>query len=117
MGEFNLPHRDDVPLDALQQLTEKLQEDHPGAKIVFAGDIPGEVSPEIKEEFERVQREIERSIEEGSCLHCKKRIPNIVAGDRLPEGWDALLDLKDNAAGFICSDCKSKLFFTTGSDG
>ena len=57
-------HRDDLPMDVAEEMVKKLQELHPGCKIVFMGDQPGGVPPEMQadlDQFAQAQQRVGRN--------------------------------------------------------
>ena len=68
-------HRDDLPMDVAEEMVKKLQELHPGCKIVFMGDQPGGVPPEMQADLDQFAQAQERAFAEGRCMDCEKPMP------------------------------------------
>ena len=102
-------HRDDLPMDVAEEMVKKLQELHPGCKIVFMGDQPGGVPPEMQADLDQFAQAQERAFAEGRCMDCDKPMPGWPsqggAPDQLPDGWTYFTDLKDQPMGWLCPEC------------
>src|SRR5947199_924463 len=89
-------HRDDLPMDVAEEMVKKLQELHPGFKVVFAGDQPGGVTPELQAELDALLEAQQRAFADGRCMDCDKQMPGWPwkdgAPDQLPEGWAYFTD-------------------------
>lgn len=78
-------HRDDVPMDLSQEIERQFAESHPGMKVVFVGDLPGELPPEVAERVAAIERLHMESLFNGACLDCGAKMPN---WPETPEGMD-----------------------------
>ena len=104
-----LIHRDDVDMEVI----EKLQEMLPGAKIVFAGDIPeGQVPEGMQEAIEALNARFAKSLCEGLCVDCGKKMPGFPPEDwdswKLPDGWCRFTGLDGKPHSFQCPECDAE---------
>lgn len=81
----NPAHRDDLPMDVVEDLEKKLQELYPGYKVVFAGDQPGGPPLELNDAYKAFQKMADKSLLNGTCIDCGKQMPDY---DPQREDWD-----------------------------
>jgi hypothetical protein len=106
---MELPHRDDVPMDVAEALVAKMKAEHPGCKVVFAGDLPADqVPPEIREATARMGRAQAKSVLHGACLMCGARMADYRIEDddwNPPTGWGLIYGLNDEPLAWECPAC------------
>src|SRR5436309_6376234 len=86
MDESKLLHRDDLPMDVVEEIEAAFAKLHPGCKITFAGDHPGELPQELKEGLEEFERKMRSSLMEGRCTDCGIQMENWAGAD-MPDDW------------------------------
>lgn len=104
-------HRDDFPMDVSEGIIKKIQELHPGCKVVFAGDVPGEIDPKLQEQMDFLEFATWRSFHEGRCFDCQLKIPiNWPPEDENwnPDGWHIYMEGSLPCPTMICADCGRK---------
>lgn len=106
-------HRDDFDFEEFQKLEAKLLEEHPGAKVVCLGDIPGEMPEEIKQAMRELYDVLLQELVEGKCHDCGNKIPGEWPPEAegvdvdLTEGWVFLTAMGStpDLGILICPDC------------
>lgn len=110
-------HRDDFDFEEFQGIEAALQAEHPDTKVVCVGDIPGELSDELKDAIQKIDDLLEQELLEGKCHDCGNIIPGewpptVEEGQEqidLPEGWSfhaAVGPKSDAPLGIlICPNC------------
>jgi hypothetical protein len=104
-------HRDDLPMDVAADIVTELQALHPGCNIVFAGDAPGGVPPELQTKIDLIMAATEWALMRGLCFDCGANIPldwPPTEGVRLPEGWAVFRQPNGDPAMLQCPDCDAK---------
>lgn len=101
-------HRDDIPMDVMEQIESQLHGLFPGFKVVCAGDIP---SDELPAELGELHKAFVESIVNGLCIDCGEKMPNYDPDneDWQPEdGWQVLADMNDQPQCWQCPNCDAK---------
>ena len=110
----NLIHRDDMDMGDAEELVRHLQEEHPGLRVVFAGDVPdGQLPPAVREAAAQIEEAFQHSMLTGACLDCGAVMPNYpkpgedMAADWQPaEGWKHFqMRGPDGLIAWQCPDC------------
>lgn len=109
-------HRDDLPMELVEQLEKELAEKFPGVKLVCVGDVPGEMPPEIQALIDEANQKQYESLCHGTCFDCGAKMPDYpdnfqeIPDDwRPPAGWKVLTEVGSGApAGWICPPCDQK---------
>lgn len=108
-------HRDDVPFELAESLQKELQEKHPGAKVMFAGDhddLPEEVEVAIKVH----EYKMATSLYTGTCLDCWDFMKGYLKAQKdrdleymIPDGWGLY---RSGSTGepshYLCPKCEKK---------
>lgn len=98
-------NRDDVPPELLEQFEKMANE--AGFKVICAGDIPGELPPEIQEAMNVLQKRHDDSMMNGTCLDCGANMPNYPPDNddwEPAEGWTWFTS-NDSIIAWQCPDC------------
>lgn len=109
MDGSNLIHRDDIPMELMQQIEAQF----PGMKVVCAGDEPAGALPEgLLEAAESLHRKHLLLLVEGRCLDCNEQMPGFPPTDwdawQLPDGWRYFTDENKQPMAFQCPACDAK---------
>lgn len=106
-------HRDDIPYQELEKMEAELQRKHPGAKVVFLGDVPeNEIPDEIKLKLKEAEKDSEDSVDFGYCLDCEASIEEIQDYHPMdpkwepPPGWKCYADYAGRVIGWRCDVCQ-----------
>jgi len=109
----DLIHRDDIPADIAEELVRLIQEDFPeGTRVVFAGDKPGEVPQEIKDQQKILIKVAATRFYQGQCFECGTDMPlEWPPKDdewELPDGWSISTETYgiNDIPIFICPECE-----------
>jgi len=106
-----LAHRDDLPFEVAEAMTEELQKLHPGCEVRFAGDgnLPKEIQEKIEKIAEKIGQENMRSIAELKCVDCGEKLPGNWPDDdaEFPDGWAIYYD-GDEPQCLVCPKCEQK---------
>lgn len=100
-------HRDDLPIKVL----ESLQAKYPDKRIICAGDVPlnSPLIPMIEDAKRKVKLAAANSFVDGTCLHCKNKIPDYDTENpnwTPPEGWHVLTSSETGEIrGWQCPAC------------
>lgn len=110
---MKLPHCDDIPYEVVEKLEADLAAEHPGMKLLFAGDHPDLVPPELKLILERMADEQERLLRECRCMDCHRQMENFstaMTDDewQRADGWKHFNDGNDQLVGWQCPECDAK---------
>lgn len=103
-------HRDDLPMDIVEELTKQFQELSPGSQVRFLGDAPdGQVPKKVQEIMEKLQQKFEHDLMMGLCTDCGKAMPNFDKIDDegwMPaEGWCVFNGHDGELAAWQCPEC------------
>lgn len=103
---MELIHRDDIPLEVLEELQKK----HQVANVVCAGDAPGGRLPqEVRAYIEKVKADSVKSLSKCICFDCGAKITDYRPGDdgwMPPEGWVVFHNVVDDEPMFWqCPGC------------
>jgi hypothetical protein len=107
-------HRDDIPLEAMEKIERFVQEQFPGMKVKCAGDHPGELPEELKEQIELIEKAFKHSMMHGLCIDCGAQMPgydSIATDDNWEpvEGWRYFkLVSTGEPQGWQCPGCDQK---------
>lgn len=97
------PRRDNIPMEVIEEM-EKL---FPGVQIVFAGQNPELVTPEMEDKLKKVEERYRESLIKGICVDCGKQHPRPWPLEILAKGWGTF---SDNVTGDIvaiqCPECE-----------
>lgn len=114
---FPLPHRDDVDIDMMEAIEAAVQEQFPGYKIRFTGDVPeDQLPPEVAHRMRKLQAAFSESLAEGCCWKCRKSIPGYEKWVErcddgtdeplpLPEGFGLIKQINGHPLAWECDDC------------
>ena len=109
----NLIHRDDLPMEAAEEITAKLKELYPGFRVVFSGD-EAELPPEVVRASEDLQSHMDDSLFTGKCIDCGAQMPNFPGRDATDseldewnpaEGWRWFSGPTGEPQAWQCPEC------------
>lgn len=104
-----LAHRDDLPMELVKELQEKMAELYPGLKVVFAGDAPADQQPDMTEFFKAVEIRAARSFADGTCIDCNALMVNYDPDNddwKPDEGWGKFTRMgTEEFMGWQCGKC------------
>jgi hypothetical protein len=111
--EEKLIHRDDMDYEDVAAIEAQFSELFPGMKVVFAGDNPAGLPPEIAEQMAALRLKMDHDLFHGLCRDCGAVMPNFTDVGRedwsLADGWRWF---SDQATGEIaqwqCPECDAK---------
>jgi roadblock/LC7 domain-containing protein len=63
-------HRDDIPMEAMEEIEKFIQDKFPGMKVICAGDTPGELPEELREQMQEIEAAFAHSMLHGLCIDC-----------------------------------------------
>ena len=90
-----------------EEIVKALQEQHPGCKIVFAGDEPN--SEAAQKMIRQMQEQMQQSLRDGVCSDCGAKYPGHWPPNGvlvLADGWGVASDLvTDEPLGLLCPNC------------
>ncbi len=102
-------HRDDVPMEVMEEFEKFVQGRFPGMRVTCAGDQPGELPPEVQEHMNAIEQLFKDSMLNGTCLDCGAQMPDY---NPLDDNWEPHVDwhyfknTSDNTPmGWQCPDC------------
>lgn len=105
-------HRDDVPMEVMEEFEKYIKEKFPGAKVTCAGDQPGELPPEVQEHMQAIEQLFQDSMLNGTCLDCGAQMPgyNPLEDDWEPHpSWHYFKNTSDNTPmGWQCPACDAE---------
>jgi hypothetical protein len=109
MKEDDLIHRDDIPMDAMEEIEWMF----PNAKVVCIGDQPeGTVPPEVQKAIAALTAKFEDSLRKGLCVDCGVQMPGYPPNDwdawTLPDGWQLFTGTRGEPQAFQCPVCDEK---------
>lgn len=113
MCQPRLVKQEDLEPELVAALTDHLEQEHPGAKVVFAGDEES-LPPEAQEAIAALNTSLAGSFVEGRCAECGKQlpIPWPPEGDEdfdLPDGWSMYgNEQAEIPFFFVCGECESE---------
>ena len=103
-----LCHRDDIPMDTMEQLEAHFAETHPGMKLVCAGDNPDAIPEHVKEHLIQFHEAGRHSLATGTCFECREQMRNyspMTEGWRPESGWNFMRLGNGKAAFWLCPEC------------
>lgn len=112
-----LLHRDDIDFRVVEEMNKCLEEQSPGLKVNFAGDLPGCLPPGFQEAIEQFNARVADLFYYGKCVDCECEIPGVARkadgslsaeGFDLPEGWDCYYDRNNTPVAFQCPACQKE---------
>lgn len=77
-------NRDDVPMEAMEEIESFFAEKFPGMKVVCAGDHQGSLPPEVQAKIDAMEKMFQDSMINGTCVDCGEPMPDY---DPLKEDW------------------------------
>ncbi len=113
-------HRDDIDMDFMQEFEKAMKEKHgESTKVVCAGDISGELPPEVAEQIEAINEKMKETFLKGLCWDCGKQMPDWPPpeDDEAFEKWDktegwstlnSMIDGQEEITGFVCPECTAE---------
>ncbi len=103
-------HRDDLPMEVAEGMIEAIQKLHPDCKVVFAGDVPGEIDPAVQDAIDLLEYATWRSFSEGRCFDCQTKIPIPWPPEeedwKEPDDWNIYVEGNFPCPMIICPDCE-----------
>lgn len=104
------PHRDDLPFELVEAMEKKLAEEHPGQKLMFAGDHPDAVPDELLDAVAMFQSQVYERLQRGVCCQCGQKMDNFIWPPSEnwvpPMGWRVLVDPQRHPLAFVCPACR-----------
>ncbi len=106
--------REDLPEEGVNKIIEELQKLHPGMEVKFAGDEEeesGEEDIELGIFLAALKGKHERTLGEGVCLDCGKKVPCNWPPDEgeFPEDWSMFFGMgeggEEELQFIVCPEC------------
>ncbi len=110
-------HRDDLPMELAEAFVEAVQKEHPGVKVIFAGDAPGEIPQEIQDALMEMNQRNMESLVHGLCIDCGRKMENwpddpaegLGPGWQPADGWRLFTNsVTDEPSMWQCPECDAK---------
>jgi hypothetical protein len=103
-------HRDDIPFEVIEEIERTLKEQHPGFKIICAGDTNDpELIAKAEEQHNRLIEIARLSQKNGTCVDCGAVMPDYperCQTQELADGWAYLADPGKQFMGWLCPACR-----------
>ncbi len=104
-------HRDDVPFELAEKMQAHLDQTMPGHRLIFAGDLPEGMFPNLEADFQESTDRAESSYRNGTCLICGLEMPDYHAGKQgwePPDGWQLMVGVSDRQHCWVCPGCEQE---------